>query len=441
MRGQTLQTEIFTAEQLSDAWPILSVEERSEGFQLLEAAEADEFFLLLSAADQALLVAGLPPTDARRFIRLLAPDDAADVIQSVPQGERTALLAMLDTPTRHEVTALLAYAEDEAGGLMNPRFARLRPDMRVDEAIRYLRKQAGNVEAIHYVYVLEADQRLAGVISFRELFQYPDDSLIRDVMHTDVISVPPDMDQEALARLYVEKDLFAIPVVDVEGRIQGIVTFDDIADVVREEATEDIQKVGGSAVLPGPYLEVGATDMILKRAGWLSILFLGELLTASAMGYFEDEIARAVVLTLFLPLIISSGGNSGSQATTLVIRAMAISEVRLQDWWRVLRRELLTGLGLGSILAVLGLLRVLAGGALGDSYGEHYFVLAITVALSLVGVVLWGTLMGSMLPFVMRRLGFDPASASAPFVATLVDVTGLIIYFGLASFLLRGTLL
>ena len=436
-----VQTDTFTAEQLRDAWPILSSDERLEGFQLLVAAEEDDFFLLLSSADQAALITALKPADARRWMRLLAPDDAADVIQSVNQEERAALMAMHDAPTAHEVSALLAYAEDEAGGLMSPRFARVRPDMRVDEAIRYLRKQAGRVEAIHYVYVLEADQRLAGVISFRELFQHPDDTLILEAMQTEVISVPPDLDQEALARLYVEKDLFAIPVVDAEGRMRGIVTFDDIADVVREEATEDIQKVGGSSALPGPYLELRARDMIRSRAGWLSILFLGELLTASAMGYFEGEIARAVVLTLFLPLIISSGGNSGSQATTLVIRAMAIGEVRLRDWWRVFRREVLTGLGLGAILAVLGLLRVVIGEAVGSAYGEHYFALALTVALSLLGVVLWGTLMGSMLPFLMRRLGFDPASASAPFVATLVDVTGLIIYFGLAAVLLRGTLL
>ncbi len=436
-----LQAEAFTANQLRDAWPILSSDERLEGFQLLVSAEADEFFLMLSSADQAMLITAVAPADARRWMRLLAPDDAADVIQSVGEEVRPTLLAMLDPPTGHEVRALLAYAEDEAGGLMNPRFARVRPDMEVNEAIRYLRKQAGRVEAIHYVYVLEADQRLAGIISFRELFQYPDDTLVRDVMHTDVITVPPDLDQEALGRLYVDTDLFAIPVVDAEGRMQGIVTFDDIADVVREEATEDIQKLGGSSVLPGPYLEVRARDMIRSRAGWLAILFLGELLTASTMGYFEAEIAQAVVLTLFLPLIISSGGNSGSQATTLVIRAMAIGEVRLRDWWRVFRREVLTGLGLGAILAVLGLLRVVLGGALGHSYGEHYFALGLTVALSLVGVVLWGTLMGSMLPFLMRKLGFDPASASAPFVATLVDVTGLIIYFGLAAVLLRGTLL
>lgn len=436
-----VQSDTFTGEQLTDAWAILSTEERLEGFQFLVPGQQDDFFLLLSSSDQAALISALPPSQARRWMRLLAPDDAADVVQSVPSNERPVLLDMLDPPTRNEVIGLLAYAEDEAGGLMSPRFARVRPDMRVDVAIRYLRRQAGNVEAIHYVYVIEADQRLVGVASFRELFQYPDDTLVRDVMTVDLITAPPDLDQEELARLYVEKDLLAIPVVDVDGRMQGIVTFDDIADVVRQEATEDIQKLGGSGVLPGPYLEVRARDMVRTRAGWLSILFLGELLTASAIGFFEDEIAKAVVLTLFLPLIISSGGNSGSQATTLVIRAMAIGEVRLRDWWRVCRRELLTGLGLGAILAALGLVRIVVGEAVGSSYGQHYFLLGLTVALSLMGVVLWGTLMGSMLPFVLRRLGFDPASASAPFVATLVDVTGLIIYFGLASVLLRGALL
>jgi magnesium transporter len=434
-------TDRFTVEQLRDAWPILSTEERLEGFQLLVPAQVEEFFPLLSSNDQVALISDLAPSDARRLMRLLAPDDATDVVQSFPKEDRGRVLEMLDAPTRHEVTALLAYAEDEAGGLMSPRFARVRPDMRVDEAVRYLRKQAGRVEAIHYVYVLAADQQLVGVVSLRELFQHPDDALVRDVMHTEVITVPADMDQEEVARLYVEMDLLAIPVVDAEGRVQGIVTFDDIADVVREEATEDIQKVGGSGVLPGPYLEVRARDMVRTRAGWLSILFLGELLTASVMGFFESEIARAVTLTLFLPLIISSGGNSGSQATTLVIRAMAIGEVRLRNWWRVFRREVLTGLGLGAILAALGLLRVVVGEAMGSPYGEHYFLLGLTVSLSLVGVVLWGTTMGSMLPFVLRRLGFDPASASAPFVATLVDVTGLFIYFGLASVLLRGTLL
>ena len=429
------------ADELLLAWPILSEEERLEGFKLMDPSDAGDLFDRLSAADQAALVLGLRPPETRRWMRLLAPDDAADVIQSVPEKRRAELLGLLDEATRREVSALLAYAEDAAGGLMNPRFARVRPDMRVDEAIRYLRKQAGRVEAIHYVYVLDAEQRLLGVTSFRELFQHPDDTLIRDVMEIDVITVPAELDQEAVARLYVEQDLFAIPVLDAAGRMQGIVTFDDIADVVREEATEDIQKIGGSSVLPGPYLQVRIRDMLQKRAGWLSILFIGEMLTATALGFFEGEIARAVVLALFLPLIISSGGNTGSQATTLVIRAMAIGEVRLRDWLRVFRREILIGVGLGAILAAIGLVRILVWQLVGHTYGPHYLIIGLTVALSLVGVVMWGTLVGSMLPFLLRRLGFDPASASAPFVATLVDVTGLIIYFTIARVLMTRTLL
>jgi magnesium transporter len=223
--------------------------------------------------------------------------------------------------------------------------------------------------------------------------------------------------------------------------MKGVVTLDDIVDVVREEATEDIQKIGGTAPIDEPYLRISITDMIRKRAGWLAALFIGETLTATAMGYFEAEIARAVVLALFVPLVISSGGNSGSQATTLVIRAMALGEVRLRDWWRVVRREFVSGLGLGVILAVIGLARILIWQALFHTYGEHHLLIAITVAASLVGVVLWGTLVGSMLPFLLRRLGFDPASASAPFVATLVDVTGLIIYFTAAKIILLQTLL
>jgi magnesium transporter len=236
-------------------------------------------------------------------------------------------------------------------------------------------------------------------------------------------------------------DLIAIPVLDAEGKMKGIVTLDDIVDVVEEVATEDIQKMGGSQALDAPYLETGLFDMIRKRAGWLSVLFVGELLTASAMANYEEEIAKAVVLAVFIPLIISSGGNSGSQATTLVIRALALGEVRLRDWWRVVRRELAAGLSLGAILGVLGLVRVIVWETLFGSYGPGYLLVGVTVALSLVGVVLLGTVLGSSLPFFFRRLGLDPASASAPFVATLVDVTGLVIYFTVASLLLRGHLL
>lgn len=433
----------LSSDDLLQAWSLLAHADRMEGFRLLDRAVAEDFFLSLSSRDQAELLGELAPVQRRSWLRLLPLDDAADLIQVFEEeAEREALLALFDESTRKDLRGLLAYAEDRAGGLMDPLFARVRPDMSVDEAISYLRRQARErIEYIYYVYVLDAAQHLIGVVTFRELFASRPEQRVREVMHTDIVSVPEEMDQESVSQLFARYDLAAIPVVDNEGRIKGIVTVDDIVDVVQEEATEDIQKIGGTAALDAPYLDVGVGGMIRKRAGWLSVLFVGEMLTTTVMAYFEHELQRAIVLAVFIPLIISSGGNSGSQATTLVIRAMALGEVRLRDWFRVVKREILSGLGLGAILGLLGLLRVLIGGAWFGTYGEHYGPVAITVAISLVGVVLWGTIAGSMLPFILRRLGFDPASASAPFVATLVDVCGILIYFGLASFILAGTLL
>ncbi|HZI89892.1 MAG TPA: magnesium transporter, partial [Candidatus Polarisedimenticolia bacterium] len=355
--------------------------------------------------------------------------------------ERDDLLGLLDDNTRNDVNGLMAYAEDDAGGLMNPRYVRLRPEMSVDEAITYLRRQVGQVGALNYAYVIDPEQRLRGVISFRKLLGSRPEQHVSDVMQTDLVTVPEKMDQEEVSRLFATYRYVSFPVVDEQGHMKGVVTLDDIVDVVREEATEDIQKIGGTAPIDAPYLRISIVDMIKKRAGWLAVLFVGETLTATAMGYFEQEIGRAVVLALFVPLVISSGGNSGSQATTLVIRAMALGEVRLRDWWRVVRREFISGLGLGVILAVIGLARIVIWQALFHSYGPHHLRIAFAVSTSLLGVVLWGTLVGSSLPFLLRRLSLDPASASAPFVATLVDVTGLIIYFSAAKAFLTGTLL
>lgn len=434
--------ERLSVEDLLEAWNLLVPDDRLESFQALSRPDAEDLFLSLSARDQAELMRGFPPPERRSWIRLLAPDDAADLVQEVPPIEREDLVSLLDDTTRKEVSGLLAYAEDDAGGLMNPRYVRVRPDMSVDEAITYLRRQASErAGAMHYAYAQDPEQKLRGVVSFRRLLSARPDQRVDELMQTDLVTVPEAMDQEDLSRLFATYRLMAFPVVDPQGRMKGIVTLDDIVDVVREEATEDIQKIGGTAALDAPYLRIGIADMIKKRAGWLAALFIGESLTATAMGYFEAEIARAVVLALFVPLVISSGGNSGGQATTLIIRAMALGEVRLRDWWRVVRREVFSGLGLGCILAAIGMVRILVWQALFHTYGEHHFLVALTVAISLVGVVLWGTLVGSMLPFVLRRLGFDPASASAPFVATLVDVTGLIIYFTTARIVLMGTLL
>lgn len=427
---------------LADAWPILTPEERMEGFNLLGRVDAEEFFLGLGTREQAQVLQGLLLGERRSWMRLLAPDDAADVLQEVSDDLRAELITLLDPPTRLEVSALMAYAEDEAGGLMNPRYLRVRPEMTVDEALLYIRKQAvQGIQIVNYAYALDSNSRLVGVVSSRELFVSPSEKQVREIMHVDVITVAEDMEQEVVAKLLAEHDLLSIPVVDAEGKMKGIITLDDIVDVIQEEATEDIQKIGGTAALDAPYLEVGLFTMVRKRGGWLAVLFLGEMLTATAMAFFQTEIGRALILVNFIPLIISSGGNSGSQATTLVIRAMALGEVRLRDWWRVMRRELTAGLSLGGILGTIGIVRIIIWQMVGHVYGQHYLLVALTIGVSLVGVVLFGTLAGSMLPFVFRRLGWDPASASAPFVATLVDVTGLLIYFSVAALVLKGTLL
>lgn len=444
MPGIDLETtERLNEDELRELWPLLARDDRLEAFRLLPRTEAEDFFVSLQARDQADLLLNFRPEERRSWIRLLPPDDTADLVQELSVDDRDGLLNLLDDASRKEVVALLAYAEDQAGGLMNPRFARLRPDMTVDEAISYLRKQARDqgMESMYYVYVLDELQLLLGVISYRQLFASPSGKRVREVMNTDLVTVREEMDQEAVSRVFAEHDLVSIPVVDAEGRMKGVVTVDDIVDVVQEENTEDFQKAGGMEALDAPYLEVGLWRMIRKRAGWLAALFLGEMLTATAMAFFEDEIARAVVLALFVPLIISSGGNSGSQASTLVIRAMALGEVRLRDWFRVIRRELAAGLALGCVLGSIGFLRIVLWQAVIPTYGEHYLLVAATVFSSLIGVVMFGTIAGSLLPFILRRLGFDPASASAPFVATLVDVSGLIIYFSFASLILTGTLL
>lgn len=443
-------SEIITTENVEsndvnnveDNWSQLSKESRKEQFFSLSRTDAEELFLNLSPADQYQLLEDLNNLEIRSWLRLLAPDDAADLIQEVDGEKKEDFLSLLDPQTKREVSALLAYAEDKAGGLMNSRFIRLRPHMNVDEAISYIRIQAKTqVETVYYSYVLDLDQKLMGVISFRELFASAPNKRVSEIMHTDVVKISVDLDQEHIGQVFSKHELMAIPVIDQDEKMVGIVTFDDIAQAVQEEATEDIHKLGAVESLEAPYLQISLGEMIKKRASWLIILFVGEMFTASALGYFEHELARAVVLSMFLPLIISSGGNSGSQASTLIIRAMALGEIKQKDWKRVFYREVATGLALGIFLGAFGLLRIYLWPWRLEQYGDHYQMVGLTVAFSVIGVVLWGTISGSMLPFLLRKLKLDPASASAPAVATIVDVTGIIIYFTCASLLLKGTLL
>ncbi len=427
--------------ELMTHWPALPLNERREKFSLLPRTEAEELFLSLNTHDQAELIAEVGSLEKRSWIRLLAPDDVADLIQEIGVDSREELLGLVDPQTRREVSALLAYAEDKAGGLMSSRFARLRPEMTVDEAISYLRIQAKTqIETIYYAYVLDFHQVLLGVVSFRELFSTAPNKIVKDIMTTDVIKIPVNLDQEQIGRIFSSQNLMAIPVIDDMGKMQGIITFDDVATAIQEEATEDIQKIGGVETLDAPYMKIGILELVKKRGVWLGALFIGEMATATAMGHYQSEIEKAVVLALFIPLIISSGGNSGSQASTLIIRAMALGEIRLRDWWRVFFREVICGSLLGLALGLIGFLRVILWPSRETVYGSHYLNLALSVSISVVGVVLWGSITGAMLPFLFKKFKLDPATASAPAVSTIVDVTGLIIYFSVASLLLGEVL-
>ena len=384
---------------------------------------------------------------AERAAVLLArmtPDERADALEEMDEEVADEILEAIPARERAETERLLQYEPDSAGGLMTTEFVSLPETQTVDAALATVRgmARAGRREAMGTVYAVDARGALTGVLSLRELLAAPEGAHIADVAWSDVVTVLVTADREEVAELTSNYDLVAIPVVDGERRLLGVITVDDVIDVIQEEQTEDAQKFGGLEALEEPYLASGFGELLRKRAGWLMILFVGELMTAGAMAYYENEIASAVVLALFVPLIISSGGNSGSQATSLIIRAMALREVQLSDWKRVVLRELPAGFALGTLLGLLGVGRVLLWQSLGlYDYGVYHVRIAFTVGFSLIGVVTFGTMTGAMLPFVLRRLGFDPASASAPFVATLVDVTGLVIYFSVALLLLRGTLL
>jgi magnesium transporter len=380
---------------------------------------------------------------AAELVTEMTPDDRADTLEGLEEESAEEILSEIPAAERAETEKLLAYEPDTAGGLMTTEFVSVSEDTPVDEALAAVRRIARSEhrEAMNTIYTTDSAGRLQGVMSLRELLAAPEGGKVSDIAWEEVQMVPVTADREEVARLTREYDLVAVPVVDENGVIQGVVTVDDVIDALVEEHTEDVQRFGGMEALDEPYTQIGFFSMIRKRAPWLAALFLSEMLTTSAMGHFQDELAKAVVLALFIPLIISSGGNSGSQATSLIIRALALQELRLRDWWKVMLRELPSGLMLGAILGLMGIGRILLWQHLGIVTYPHPNLLALTIGIALIGVVAFGSLAGAMLPFVLQRLGFDPASASAPFVATLVDVTGLSIYFYVALLILRGTLL
>jgi magnesium transporter len=389
------------------------------------------------------IIQAMPVEGAGPLIEAMSSDQRADLFRELPEAEQSRLLPALDHRTQEGLEFLLRYPPETAGGIMTTEFLAVPWTATAAETLELIRRVGGGKETVYVIYVVDADAKLRQVVSLRELVLSEATCPVTEIGNRrKLLSVGPYVDREEVARLISKYDLLAIPVVDRDQRLLGIVTVDDVIDALMAETTEDVQKFGGMEALDEPYMTISLGRMLRKRAGWLAALFIGEMLTATAMAYFEGEIAHAVVLALFVPLIISSGGNSGSQATSLIIRAMALREVRLRDWWRVAMRELPSGLLLGAFLGLIGALRILLWQRLGwYDYGPHYRLVALTVSVALLGVVTFGSLTGSMLPFVLRRLRFDPASASAPFVATLVDVTGLIIYFTVALLILRGTLL
>ncbi len=381
---------------------------------------------------------------AGQLIDAMSSDQQADLFREIPEGERKRLLKVLPESARESLKQLLKYAPETAGGIMTTEFASIPANWTVEQALRFISEVGRAKETIYAIYILDpSNEKLVRVVSLRELVVARRDANAVEVgRQQPPITVSSDTDREEVARIISKYNLLAVPVVDDEMHVLGIVTVDDVIDALVSEHTEDAQKFGGMEALDAPYMDISFLSMIRKRAGWLCALFLSEMLTATAMQRFQGEIEKAAVLAMFIPLVMSSGGNSGSQATSLVIRALALRELKLRDWWRIALRELPTGLTLGAILGVIGFTRIVLWQHLHIfNYGIHYLLLAITVGLALVGIVAFGSLAGSMLPFVMKRVGFDPASASAPFVATLVDVTGLVIYFSVAFLILRGTLL
>lgn len=438
------ETEEMHPADLADVAEAMPRERVAELLSALPAERAADVLEYLNEDLRAEVLEAMTTRQAAELVTQMTPDDRADVLEEMEEDRADEILSEIPEQARQETERLLAYEPDTAGGLMTTEFVSVSEDTRVEEALAAVRRiaRAGRREAMHAIYATDADGRLKGVMSLHELLAAPEGALVRDVAWEEVVTVPPTADREEAARLTSEYDLVVLPVVDENHRILGVVTVDDVIDALVEEHTEDVQRFGGMTALDEPYTQIGFFSMIGKRGGWLSVLLLGEMMTASVMRGFEHELASALVLTLFIPLIISSGGNSGSQATSLIIRAMALGEIQLRDWWRVALRELPTGLVLGSILGLLGVIRIVAWQFMWPgTYGEHYLLVAGVVGVALLGVVTFGSLAGSMLPFILRRAGFDPASASAPFVATLVDVTGLVIYFYAAVFILRGTLL
>src|SRR5436190_10979143 len=431
----------FPAPDVAEIFTDLKPGDEAVLLRILPRQLAAEVFQYLSLQDQEELVQALGNEQVAQILNDLSPDDRTAFLEELPAAVTQKFLNLLSPQERKIAADLLGYPKDSIGRRMTPEYVAIQHSWTVDDVLAHLRKVGRDRESFNQLYVVDEKGHLVDSVRLKNLVVVDLKTPVAQLFEHPSPALHASDDQETAVAAFKKYDRTILPVVDSNDVLVGVVTVDDVLDVAEQEATEDIQKLGGMEALGGPYLQIHVVEMIRKRAPWLVILFLSEMLTTTAMGFFQHEIEKAVVLSLFLPLIISSGGNSGSQATTLIIRAMAISEVTLRDWWRVMRREIFSGLALGMILGGIGFVRITLWAMVFHKYGPHWPLIAITIFFALIGVVMWGTLAGSMLPFVLRRFGLDPATSSAPFVATLVDVTGLIIYFNVALFVLRGTLL
>ncbi|MBA3647720.1 MAG: magnesium transporter [Chitinophagales bacterium] len=410
-------------------------------FNCLSLPLAIKTFKLVELNEQKHLIKSIPEEKAAQVLNDLPADDRTAFFEELPSPVVKELLKLLSNEERTITLSLLGYPEHSVGRLMSPDYIAVKEDWTIQQVLDFVRENGHDSETVNVLYVIDDQGKLIDDLRIREVLFVSPDKRVSDIMDNRFIALAVTDDEEEAIGAFKNNNRFALPVIDAEEILIGIVTIDDVLRLAEEEGTEDMQKIGGVQALEEPYMNVPFLKLMQKRAGWLVVLFLGEMLTATAMSFFEDEIAKAVILALFIPLIISSGGNSGSQASTLIIRAMALGEVSLKDWWRIMRREIFSGLFLGMILGSIGFFRIAAWTLFTDLYGVHWILVAFTIFFSLIGVVLWGTLCGSMLPLFLKKLGTDPAVSSAPFVATLVDVTGLLIYFSIAVLFFRGTLL
>ncbi|CAN5427293.1 magnesium transporter [soil metagenome] len=411
-------------------------------FRVLPRELAAKVFGYIPREQQRRLVQSLSNEQVHTILNEMTPDDRTRLLEELPAEVTRKLLDELSPEELQKARQLLGYPEQSVGRYMTPEYVALPPDITAREALERVRKTGRGKETLAIIYIINEKGKLLEDLRLGSLVLADPEEMIGDIEDRPVVSVPATMNAEDAVLEFERYDRAALPVVDKDGLMLGIITADDVLEFAEKRATREMQKLGGSEALDAPYFETGIWPMFRKRGGWLAVLFLGETLTATAMGRYEHAIARAPVLSLFVPLIISSGGNSGSQATSILIRSLALQEVKLHEWWSVFRKECLQGLSLGIFLGAIGAFRVCLWNWLGWQHYEGFpYTMAVTVCFSLIGVVMFGSLVGSMLPFILRRIGFDPATASAPFVATLVDVTGLIIYFSVASTLFRGTLL